>query len=501
MSPQSRTALLVALATFALALALRLTGIGGREPWLDEVYSQFAISREWYGLVADRIGRGHSPLYYALMKAFGIEGEDIFAMRAASAAFDAGGAAILAGALTKYVNLRAGLFFGILYAGSPLAIDWAQNARPYGLLMLFTGIAVTGAMGLMATLGRGADAPGVRRSMRLFGYGFSLASLTMTAGIFAFAVTALLPFALPRFRADRAFMARWKRAVKVPAIVAFLGYWAFSGPHIARQVEGYWADKYNTLGIEGLSRLWQQVMIGDVVSVTFAQTGLSQGVLSWLIWTVSLALFAFALRGALASRARPALLAPLLLTVGYVLLLIAVSSWTSVLVSRYFLPAWICFLALAASGMATFSTRWPWGWTVILPVLGIMIASGFNQASMPDTPPRDRSLRPVAEIIARVPPEKLRLLYDKLNDNRTTLILELYPMRYSRPELGRPDMNSFTRQRLEDALEQNRDVFSYMTDTGLADALASGVAEPACQHDFGDWVLAYWGTNPAACAP
>ena len=194
MSSQLRTAAFIALATFAAALALRLAGVGLREPWLDEIYSQFAISREWYGLAADRISRGHSPLYYALMKAFGIAGDDIVAMRTTSSVFDAAGGAILAGALARYAAPRAGLFFGILYAASPLAIDWAQNARPYGLLMLGLGLGVSGAMGLFAMLQQGSRAePEPRGAMRLFGFGFSLASLTMTAGIFAFVVTAAIP--------------------------------------------------------------------------------------------------------------------------------------------------------------------------------------------------------------------------------------------------------------------------------------------------------------------
>lgn len=501
MSPQIRTAALATLATFALALAFRLAGVGLREPWLDEIYSQFAISREWYGLAADRISRGHSPLYYALMKAFGIPGDNIVAMRAASSVFDAAGAAVLAGALTRYVNLRAGLFFGILYAAAPLAIDWAQNARPYGLLMLFLGVGAAGAMGLFATLGQGApaDARQPRGPMRMFGFGFSFASLTMTAGIFAFVVTAALPFVLPRCRADRAFMRRWKRAIRVPAIVSFLGYFAYAGPHIARQVEGYWGDKYNTLGIEGLSTLWVQVMADDGLLAALGALGLSPSLYPALVWAMSLALFALALRGVAASRTYPALLAPLLMLAGYVLLLICVSTWTSVLISRYFLPAWICFLALAGTGMALLSARL-WSWAVILPVLGVLMISGTGQARLPGGP-RDHSLLPVAEIIARVPPENLRLLYDKQDGSRNDLIMELYPMRFARAELERPDMNSFTQERLAKALEQERDVFAYMTDPGLAEALQEGAPAPACQHDFGGWTLAYWGSNPAACAP
>ncbi len=499
MSSQLRTAAFIALATFAAALALRLAGVGLREPWLDEIYSQFAISREWYGLAADRISRGHSPLYYALMKAFGIAGDDIVAMRTTSSVFDAAGGAILAGALARYAAPRAGLFFGILYAASPLAIDWAQNARPYGLLMLGLGLGVSGAMGLFAMLQQGSRAePEPRGAMRLFGFGFSLASLTMTAGIFAFVVTAAIPFLLPQTRADRAFMTRWKRAIRVPSIVSFLGYFAYAGPHIARQVEGYWGDKYNTLGIEGLSNLWVQIMADEGLVSAFIASGLPKNLLPVFIGVMTLTLLAFALRALAALGERPALLAPVITLAGYVLLLIGVSSWTSVLVSRYFLPAWLCFLALAASGMALASVR-RWSWAVILPLLAVFVAAGIQQTRLTGTP-RDHSLRPVADIIARVPPETLRLLYDKQDGSRNDLIMELFPLRFGRAELERPDMNSFRQDRLDEALAEGRDVFAYMTDEGLAEALREGAAAPACQHDFGGWTLAYWGSRPEGCA-
>lgn len=238
-------------------------------------------------------------------------------------------------------------------------------------------------------------------------------------------------------------------------------------------------------------------MADDGLFAAFAASGLPQSLLPVLIWAMTLALLAFALRGAAALGDRPALLAPLIMLVGYVLLLICVSAWTSVLVPRYFLPAWFCLLALAASGMALASTR-RWSWAVILPLLAIFIASGISQTRATGAP-RDHALRPVADIIARVPPETLRLLYDKQEGSRNDLIMELFPLRFARADLERPDMNSFRQDRLDEALAQGRDVFAYMTDEGLAEALGAGAAAPACQHDFGDWTLAYWGSRPEAC--
>ncbi|SDK47053.1 hypothetical protein [Aliiruegeria lutimaris] len=499
MAANTRNALFVALATFALALAIRLLGVGLREPWLDEVYSQFAISREWYGLAADRISRGHSPLYYALMKAFGIPGADVAAMRAASSVFDALGAGIVAGALALHVGRPAALFFGFLYAWSPVAIHWAQNARPYGLLIFFVSIGLAGAIGLLATLGR-EGAVATRRQRRLFGFGFSMASLTITAGIFAFLATALLPFALPRTRRDKAFLKRWKKALKVPAVVSVLAYFAMSGPHIARQVDGYWAEKYNPLGLDGLGRLWSSMLSDGGLAEGIARLGGPQAANMPLIWAGSALFVAFLVLGLARIRYRPALIAPACLMAGYTLILLCVSIWTSVLVARYFLPPWIALLALAGTGMAAARARTRWSWLAIAPLMLLFAFSGYFKATQPGAP-RDRSLEPVAEIINRVPPETVSLLIDKTGGVRSELILELWPHHFDRPELDRMWPRSFTLSRLTDALESGQNSFAYFQQDGLDEALQEGAPEPRCLYRFDDWVLAYWGEANEVCAP
>ncbi len=499
MTARTRSALFVALATFALALTIRLLGVDLRAPWLDEIYSQFAISREWYGLAADRITRGHSPLYFALMKAFGIEGANIVAMRTASAIFDAAGAAILAGALAVYLNRATALFFGFFYAWSPLAIHWAQNARPYGLLILFTAIGLAGAIGLFSTLGRD-DERAARRPRRLFAFGFSMASLTITAGIFAFLSTALLPFLLPQTRRDAAFLKRWKRALRVPGVVAILAYFTMSGPHIARNVDGYWAEKYNSLDFEGLGNLWVSSLFDVDLPFALERLGAPADLASPLTWLVSALLLAFLAIGLAATRKRPGLLAPACLMIGYTLLMICVSAWTSVLVPRYFLPPWIALLALAATGMAVARARSRWSWLAIAPLMLCFAIAGYLKATQPEAP-RDRPLAPVAEIIAIAPPETVRILYERTDGTRNKLIMELFPQRFARAELDRPALSSWRLDRFTQARAEGRDLFAYVSAGRLPNVLAEAGEPPACILEFEDWRLAYWGDTGAVCAP
>ncbi|MDV7142482.1 hypothetical protein R3X27_07280 [Tropicimonas sp. TH_r6] len=497
MTATTRFALLLALATFALALTIRLLGVDLREPWLDEIYSQFAISRDWFGLAKDRITRGHSPLYFALMKALGIDGANIVAMRTASAIFDSAGAAILAAALALHVNRPAALFFGFFYAWSPLAVHWAQNARPYGLLIFFLAIGLTGAMGLLATLGRdSADA--TQRPRRLFAFGFSMASLTITAGIFAFLSTALLPFLLPRTRRDKAFLQRWKQALKVPGIVAVLAYFIVSGPHIARNVDGYWAEKYNTLGLEGLGNLWVSAVIDVDPAVALTRLSIAPELAPPLIWTISILLVSFVAIGLTACRTRPGLLALAFLMIGYTFLMICVSAWTSVLVPRYFLPPWIALLALAATGMAAARSRTRWSWLAIAPLMLVFATLGFLKATQPGVP-QDRALAPVAEIIALAPPETVRILYERTDGTRNKLIKELFPLRFGRAELDRPALSSWRLDRFTGARAEGQDIFAFVSEEKLAGILAETGETPACIHGFGDWHLAYWGRLDTIC--
>src|SRR6056297_1920352 len=71
----------LAAAVFAAALALRLSGLGAAAVSLDEVYTQFAASRDWPGLVLDRASRGHMPTYFALAKLTVPDMSDLVARR------------------------------------------------------------------------------------------------------------------------------------------------------------------------------------------------------------------------------------------------------------------------------------------------------------------------------------------------------------------------------------------------------------------------------------
>ena len=129
--------ILIFLSAAAFAFVVRIASVDVRQVWLDEALTQYAVALDWSGLIADRVSAGHSPLYFLIMKAIGLDGSDLRALRIASAAMDSLAAGCLAATVARLAGARAGAFAALFYALNPLLLFWGQNARPYGMLMMW----------------------------------------------------------------------------------------------------------------------------------------------------------------------------------------------------------------------------------------------------------------------------------------------------------------------------------------------------------------------------
>lgn len=186
---------LVFLLAFGLCLAIRLSTLGQLALWFDETITADVIALPWPDLVADRLGNGHFPTYFALLKALGLAGADEFALRLPSAILDS-----LAGSLVALVALRlsgrvGALAAAILYALYPALIQYGQEARPYALMLAFLALAITGQIGLLSRSGP------PRRQAVLATIGTLGAALAVPAGIVSVAMQhlALLACGFRRF--------------------------------------------------------------------------------------------------------------------------------------------------------------------------------------------------------------------------------------------------------------------------------------------------------------
>ena len=438
----------LSVAVFAAALALRLTGLGAAAVSLDEVYTQFAVSRDWGGMVLDRAGRGHMPTYFALAKLSVPDVTDLAALRRPGAVADAAAAAILAGGIGRLAGLPAGLWAGALYATGPAFVIWAQNARPYGLLMAFLALGLVAAMALVRRAGRD------RRAAGAFALGWSGAAFTLTGGILAYLSVVLTPRLRGGPLAEPGFRRRWRRAALVPSVVAGFAYLAVSRPHVYEGgVGGFWVEKYRPFGLQSLAELAGDLAGGQLRGLAPLLPPVPEAaVLAALV----AALAAFAVAGARRAGADPALWPVIGLALGFPAVMIAASAVSSLLIDRYFLPFWAAVLVLAAIGLAR------------LPALPQALAGGalvavsgaFALASALAAPGPGPGYPRIAAAIEGSGHGDARILAGELFIDLRRDILSL---RLDAPSLPRPDMDGARPERLSAALEAGAPAFLAVT--------------------------------------
>jgi mannosyltransferase len=138
-----------ALAAFLAALVVRLSTIGALALWFDEAITAEVATLSWPALLADRLGNGHFPTYFALLKALGLADASEFALRLPSALFDSLAAALVTAVAFRLSGRVAAWTALLLYALYPALIQYGQEARPYALMLAFVALAIAGQVGLL----------------------------------------------------------------------------------------------------------------------------------------------------------------------------------------------------------------------------------------------------------------------------------------------------------------------------------------------------------------
>ncbi len=118
----------------ALALLLRLYGLGDKPFWLDEVASAHRAAASVPHLVADSLHAGHFPTYFLILWLVARFGASQFLLRLPSAVFGAVAAALACAIGRRAAGARAGAIAGLLMALSPFEVQLGQEARSYTLV-------------------------------------------------------------------------------------------------------------------------------------------------------------------------------------------------------------------------------------------------------------------------------------------------------------------------------------------------------------------------------
>jgi len=133
------------LAVFALSLGLNLIRLDATALWNDEAYSILAAENGARAVLRVIADDNQPPLYYlALSQWLGGNGGNIFWVRMLSAFSVAVAAGFVGASARQMFGWRIALIAGVLFAISPLEVNWAQKARPYALQVMFCSMAFWG---------------------------------------------------------------------------------------------------------------------------------------------------------------------------------------------------------------------------------------------------------------------------------------------------------------------------------------------------------------------
>ncbi len=166
-----------ALAAFLLSLAVTVPTLGRQSLWYDEVLTANVVATGWSDLIADRLGRGHFPTYFMLLKSLGLGGASEAMLRLPSALFMSLAAAVMTVLALRLGGRIAALATLLLFAFMPALVYYGQEARPYAMLLFFLAIATMPLVSLV----RGTGEP--KRLATAATIGTVGAALAIPAGI------------------------------------------------------------------------------------------------------------------------------------------------------------------------------------------------------------------------------------------------------------------------------------------------------------------------------
>ncbi|PZQ99734.1 MAG: hypothetical protein DI533_03525 [Cereibacter sphaeroides] len=475
--------LLVSLGGALFAFALRLATLWTRDVWIDEALTQYALSLDWKGLIADRVSAGHSPVYFLLLKALGLDPANLVGLRAASAVLDSMACGVLGFAVARHVGLRAAVFTQSLYALQPVLLIWAQNARPYALMMLMLAIALLGAMEVIVSRGQ-RRWPGWLVATGLVG-----ASITLTGGLIAATLIAVSPLASARFRSDTPLCRHWLRLLRVPVAAAVAMLVIVTLPHVVTASDTYWTLRAVPFGTGSLVDLVQSYAIGDRLAWRDMTRVIGVASTQLTILGVLVVMAAAALKGVIYLRWRPAFIPLFALAFAFPLLFLGMSLYTSLLVPRYFLPAMGATTALAGIGLAEWS-RTPAGVVVAAVLMLVVAIFAVNQSLAPGMG-RNAVSRQMADIILPLSDDRTQVLTMRGDYVGVDLRTEILPASLGRR--GHPTVRDADPTQTARLLQEGAPVFLIATRDAWDNAYAPVLPPPGCQWQLNAWVLAYWG--------
>jgi 4-amino-4-deoxy-L-arabinose transferase-like glycosyltransferase len=365
----------------ALALVLRLVGLGARSLWTDEGSTWTAATLDWAGLLKRCIERDASPPLYYVLTSWAVklgDGEAQLRMVSVVASL------VMVWLAYRLARLVAGrgvaTFAALLAAVSPYQVMYAQEARTYALAGAFL---LGGLLLFERAFVRG------RRSAWI-GYVLvsALGLYTQTISGLGLAAQGAVLLLIPEARR------RWMSFAMAQAAVGVLyaPWLVASASHAGHLGSSHWyIDAPETVGV---FKVFRAVLVSPVPLVGDMPGGLTPGLDSWLprplAWALIGLLVLVPLAGALDGFGRkPARAGTALLWAGWLLPIAAVfvlSFKAPLLMTRYFVFAGVPVAALLAIGAASLPgpvLRNVWGGSLVAVSLFGLWRYGTDYAKEP----------------------------------------------------------------------------------------------------------------------
>ncbi|HEY2094427.1 MAG TPA: glycosyltransferase family 39 protein [Thermoanaerobaculia bacterium] len=328
--------LLLAAAAIALAAFLRFDQLGAPCYWLDEILGDTlttnAAHAPWWRWIIG-FEPEHGPLYYATQLGSRVFGRSEFAGRLVPALCGVAAVAVAA-LIARKIGERAGGVFAVaaITAMSPLHVYFSREARPYGLILLLSTVALL----LLCEFPERADV--VRQPAtgnRQLNSGVTPFAITLIALLYTSAVTGPLVAAI----AVTALIVRHWRFAAVSVATLALFPLLYRGPRVPSH------DPVRKLGLS---------LFSDIVR------GFSVSALNSPVRPAALtAVVVFVVIGAIAVARRNRRMAAILIAMALLPPLFAVASLTAIghwFAIRYVIAGLPAFLVLAGAGVAALTS-------------------------------------------------------------------------------------------------------------------------------------------------
>jgi uncharacterized membrane protein len=326
-------------ALLLLALLFRLPHLISRPLWYDEAFSVLFSQPGPAGMLKGTLTPGaagsadiHPLLYYTLLWLWsGLFGTSVFAVRSLSVLISLLVLVSLLLLMNRIVSIRAATITGLLFALSPFQIQYAQEARMYGLLSLWLVLSAY-------FIWRGVHAED-RWPWPAFGVAAALAMYTHVL-----AIVFLVPLVFTIYIFQRSD--RWPR-VLLGVGVASLVYlpWALQLPaQLSKVASAYWIER------PSLASLFQ-VVLGFITGLPLSGVQLGIGLFLSLTCVTFLCLILWRVI-VLNGLYRRTIIWLVSLAIIPVALLYSISQVQPVFILRGLLPSGVMFLSLAGACLA-----------------------------------------------------------------------------------------------------------------------------------------------------